>query len=108
MKKGITADEAVRDLEKSPAFDSGKLTSIKKAIWSPLSDFTHCGGRMIDRHFSGDDLVPSFPLEFMLGVLNDSDLWALSAASSLCSLAENLEGAAEMIAKLHTITSASK
>ena len=105
MTKGVTAEIAVSDLETAEAFDSGKLTEIKKSLWSPLSDFTHCGGRMIAQHFSEDDLVPSFSAEFITGLLNDSNLWALTAANSFFLLAGRPDGAIEMLKKLKSITS---
>ena len=85
--KGLKAEKAVSDLETCEVFDSGRLTEIKKAIWSDLCDSTHCGGKTISSHFVGDDLLPNFSDEYLSNALQSADAWALMIANSISLLA---------------------
>ncbi|MEO7655166.1 MAG: hypothetical protein ABIS23_05730 [Sphingomicrobium sp.] len=101
----LKIDQIIADIEATDVFDEGRITEIKREVWSDFCDFTHCGGKTIRSHFRGDELTPNFSEAYLKGALMSANAWALTTGLWVAILADNINLAETFLARAKTLNS---
>jgi len=78
-----------RQLETTNAFSDGLLSSIKQQCWSSLCDYTHTGGRHLQRWQTTDSVESNYSREEVIEVLAFAEAIGFMAAIGIAGLAGN-------------------
>lgn len=89
LKEPPKTSELVREIEKHPFFEDGFLSSYKIQAYKWMCDFTHTGGRQIQRWTAEEGLEPNYPLGEVLEVIAISQSIALLALLGGIAIAES-------------------
>ncbi len=76
----------IAEIEATAAFAAGVLSRIKKESWSSMCEYTHTGGRHLQRWQTADTIEPSFETAELDECLNFADLFAALAALELVQM----------------------
>lgn len=76
----------IAEIEATPAFTAGVLSRIKKESWSTICEYTHTGGRHLQRWQTANTIEPNFETAEIDECLNFADLFAALAALELVQL----------------------
>lgn len=63
-------------LETTPAFKEQTLSRIKKRTWTAMCDYTHTGGRHVQRWNTPEAIEPNYTTEELVEVLRFADIIA--------------------------------
>jgi hypothetical protein len=87
----------VAEIEATTDFSSGVLSSIKKANWKFLCDFTHTGGQHLQRWQSKDSIEPKFGEAELEEFLNSAELFGAMAALAQVQLGKSGNNGADVL-----------
>lgn len=83
-------DRMISRIEEVQGFDAKIISRIKASNWKAQSDYTHCGGRMLQIMMSADGIETNFLVNETLEVLRSAAAWSLFAFLGIARLCDNL------------------
>jgi hypothetical protein len=93
-------DKLLAELEQTPAFSENVLSSIKARSWRAMCDYTHTGGRHIQRWNSAYAIEANYDDGETLEVLSFSAIIGSLSVLGLATLAGNNELALRVLEKV--------
>jgi hypothetical protein len=90
-------------IESKPEFSNGELSSIKDRSWNAMCDYTHTGGRQVQRWNTDDAVEPSYTIEEVMEVLQLTELLGMMSVVSLAGLIDDVALANKALAKIRTM-----
>jgi hypothetical protein len=87
-------------IESKPEFSNGELSSIKDRSWNTMCDYTHTGGRQVQRWNTDDAVEPSYTIEEVMEVLQLTELLGMMSVVSLAGLINDVALANKALAKI--------
>lgn len=76
----------LKGIEQTEAFKDQNLSALTNDIWEALCDYTHTGGRHVQRWNTSDGIEPNYSRKEVLEVLKFSDIVATLSTLGLISL----------------------
>lgn len=86
MKEMNKIQTLVDGIEQAEVFRDQNLSALKNRIWSALCDYTHTGGRQVQRWNTSDGIEPNYSREEVLEVLRFSDIVVTFSTLGLINL----------------------
>ncbi len=93
-------DVLLADLARTPAFDENVLAAVKAKSWRAMCDYTHTGGRHVQRWNSVDAIEASYDDAEVREVLSFAAVMGALAVLGLASLAGDSELALRVLEKM--------
>jgi len=99
-KDPISLYKMVESLENSFAVENNPLSSIYEGLKNRMHSFTHGGFEQIERRFTNEELVNSFPEEEIIKMIQLSKILAIYSATLASSAAGKDDLANEFVAEI--------
>jgi hypothetical protein len=81
----------LEDIENKPGYDGKVLSSIKASSWRSMCEYTHTGGRQIQRWQTESSVEPKYSMDEVEEVLLFTNLFACLSAIELVGISGNEE-----------------
>jgi hypothetical protein len=81
--------DMIASLQKIPEYSNGWLQRMKESSWEALCDYTHTGGRQVQRWNTTDAIEPDYRIEEVLELLGFAEIVAVMSVASLALLLDD-------------------
>jgi hypothetical protein len=93
-------DNLLADLERTPAFSESVLSAIKAKSWRAMCDYTHTGGRHVQRWNTADAIEASYEDGEIREVLSFAEAIGSLSVIGLATLADDSELALRVLERV--------
>lgn len=97
-------EKMISGIESVVGFDDKIISNMKAASWKALSDYTHCGAKMLQRMISEEAIETRFSADETREVLQFGTAWSLIAVMGVARLCGNLSLQSEILERCRTET----
>jgi hypothetical protein len=98
-------DRMVARIENVDGFDERIISKSKAANWSAMSDYTHCGSRMLQRMNDVEFVGPNFCNDELREIFGFCGSWALMSALGIARMRNDDEFCEELLKEAQLFTS---